>query len=169
LKNLAANEQELLKLLERWLDLAAGPRRQVPAVLEPLRIGDPGAERTGGHRANREDRLEPWAQLARLVLLAAAISALAISISRSRIICRGQALIALITGDRRQLRQPEQASCCDDAELAQVPAHGVDELRALADQLRAGGAASTDLVDRPLLARPPRRSPPHHPHTPCRA
>jgi len=61
------------------LDLAAGrivlwheadPRRQVPAVLEQLGIGDAGSECTGDHRADRGDRLEPWTQLARLVRLA---------------------------------------------------------------------------------------------------
>ena len=42
--------------------------------------------------------------------------------------CRGQPPIALVTDDRSQLGQPEQASCRDDAELAQVPAHAVDQL-----------------------------------------
>ena len=41
-----------------------------------------------------------------------------------------------VTDDHRQLGEPEQAAFRDDAELAQVAAHGVDELRALADQLR---------------------------------
>src|SRR5215471_20305396 len=61
------------------LDLAAArivlrhetdPRGQVAAVLEQLRVGDTGPERTGDHRTNRGDRLEPRTQLARLVLLA---------------------------------------------------------------------------------------------------
>jgi hypothetical protein len=51
--------------------------------------------------------------------------------------CHGQSLIALFTDDRRQLSQPEQSALRDDAEFAQVPTHGVHELRALANQLRA--------------------------------
>src|SRR6516165_8815436 len=124
------------------LNRRASPR---PYLWEP--VGDHlRPERTGDHRANRGDRLQAWAQLARLVLLAQR------SVERGDLstdylyltykdhqgcaCCRGQALIALVTDDRRQLGEPEQASCRDDAELVQVCAHGVDQLRALTDQLR---------------------------------
>jgi hypothetical protein len=46
-----------------------------------------------------------------------------------------QAPIRLAPDDRCQLRQPKHPSGRDDAELAQVPPHGIDKLRALADQL----------------------------------
>ena len=78
----------------------------------------------------------------RSVLSSAAILELSVSIYRTKTIrgcarCHGQSLIALVSDDRHQLGQPEQAAFRDDAELAQVSAHGFDELRALADQLRA--------------------------------
>ena len=89
--------------------------------------------------------LEARAQLARLVLLAqCGVERRNFGTDRLDLsnkyhqgcaCCRGQALIALVTDDCCQIGEPEQASFRDDAELAQVPAHGVDELRALADQL----------------------------------
>src|SRR5215471_174996 len=138
------------------LDLAAGrivlwhdanPRRQVPSVLEQLSVGDPGPERTGDHRPDRGDRFQARAQLARLVLLAhyavergdLSTDHLDLSYKDNQgCACRhGQPPIALVADDCCELREPEQAALRDDAELAQVPARGVDELRALADQLRA--------------------------------
>jgi hypothetical protein len=71
------------------LNLAAGrivfrhdaePRRQVPTVVEQLRIGDPGPERTSDQWANRGDRLQAWTQLARLDPLRSAVSSAAISV-----------------------------------------------------------------------------------------
>jgi hypothetical protein len=57
--------------------------------------------------------------------------------TQGRACCSGQALIALVTDDRRQSGESEQASFRDDAELAQMTLHGVQKLCALADQLRA--------------------------------
>jgi hypothetical protein len=129
------------------LGYEADPRRQMPAVLEQHSVGDPGPERAGDHRPDRGDRLEAGTWLARLVLLTQrrvergnfGTDRLDLS-NKDHQGCacrRGQPLIALVTDDRRQLGQSEQTSCRDDAELAQVPAHTVHELRALADQLQA--------------------------------
>src|SRR5215831_14659269 len=163
------------------LDLAAArivlrhetdPRGQVAAVLEQLRVGDTGPERTGDHRTNRGDRLEPRTQLARLVLLAQ------YTVERSDLgtdrldmsykdhqgcTCQhGQALVTLVTDDRRQLSQPEQASFRDDAELAHVPTHGVDHLRALADQLRTRAVQHRKTLLLEPLHRHERHARPRH-------
>src|SRR5262245_59188083 len=111
----------------------------MPAVLEQRSIGDTGPERTGDHRTNRGDRLEARPQLARLVLLAQrgvergnfGTDRLDLSYKDNQgCTCRhGQPPIALITDDCRQLSEAEQPSLRDDAELAQVPTHTVDQLR----------------------------------------
>src|SRR6516165_1795299 len=74
------------------------------------------------------DRLEPRTQLARLVLLAQyTVERGDLGTDRLDLPnkdhqgcarCHGQSLIALVTDDRRQLGQPEQAAFRDDAELA---------------------------------------------------
>src|SRR5262249_50659871 len=96
----------------------------------------------------RGDRLEARTQLARLVLIAQRVVAprnsstdrldLSNKYHQGCARCHGQPPIALVTDDCCQFSEPEQASCRNDAELTQVPAHTVHQLRALTDQLRAG-------------------------------